>query len=218
VGDAEFQKKCLGKMKDVATGGRTVLFVSHNMSAVQSLCSRSILLEQGHVIFAGKALDAVKKYLRMSYSSTAESGEKRQLSKIITLADFKCDPMVVGRNSKAVFSLVLESAAVETISDLAILIHAPGGERAALIDLRSPHGPIRLVRGGQVLVRAEVLDMPFVENDFSVGLYLNADSVTHSFMNLFTFSVAPDVGDTKIIPRDAQFRGLVELRAKVSHS
>ena len=60
--------------------------------------------------------------------------------------------------------------------------------------------------------------MPFVENDFAVGLYLNADSVTHSFMNLFTFSVAPDVGDTKIIPRDAQFRGLVELRAKVSHS
>ena len=47
VGDAEFQKKCLGKMKDVATGGRTVLFVSHNMQAVKHLCSRAILLEAG---------------------------------------------------------------------------------------------------------------------------------------------------------------------------
>ena len=44
VGDAEFQKKCLGKMDDAARGGRTVLFVSHNMAAVQSLCTRAIYL------------------------------------------------------------------------------------------------------------------------------------------------------------------------------
>lgn len=47
VGDAQFQKKCLGKMQEVARGGRTVLFVSHNMAAVTSLCSRAILLERG---------------------------------------------------------------------------------------------------------------------------------------------------------------------------
>ncbi len=49
VGDAEFQKKCLGKMQDVAKGGRTVLFVSHNMSAVQSLCTSVMSLHQGRV-------------------------------------------------------------------------------------------------------------------------------------------------------------------------
>src|SRR5574339_1011550 len=47
VGDAEFQKKCLGKMLDVSRGGRTVLFVSHNMSAIEGLCSRGILLNRG---------------------------------------------------------------------------------------------------------------------------------------------------------------------------
>src|SRR5438093_8238953 len=47
VGDAEFQKKCLGKMRDVSRGGRTVLFVSHNMGAVQSLCHSAIFLEAG---------------------------------------------------------------------------------------------------------------------------------------------------------------------------
>src|ERR1700685_3890330 len=49
VGDAEFQKKCLGKMEDVSRGGRTVLFVSHNMAAVERLCTRGILLQQGTV-------------------------------------------------------------------------------------------------------------------------------------------------------------------------
>ena len=57
VGDAEFQKKCLGKMHDVAENeGRTVLFVSHNMSAVQTLCSRSVVLENGCLIFLGLPL------------------------------------------------------------------------------------------------------------------------------------------------------------------
>jgi len=49
VGDAEFQKKCLGKMKEVALGGRTVLFVSHSMDSVRTLCSRAIWLDQGRV-------------------------------------------------------------------------------------------------------------------------------------------------------------------------
>src|SRR5262249_33070476 len=49
VGDAEFQRKCLGRMRDASQQGRTVLFVSHNMAAVQSLCSRALLLERGRI-------------------------------------------------------------------------------------------------------------------------------------------------------------------------
>ncbi len=63
VGDAEFQKKCLGKMQDVATGGRTVLFVSHQMAAVQRLCSRGILMANGRVVMDGKVEAVVQKYL-----------------------------------------------------------------------------------------------------------------------------------------------------------
>ena len=58
VGDAEFQKKCLGKMGEVARGGRTVLFVSHNMSAIQSLCTRGILLSGGSIL-ADSAINLV---------------------------------------------------------------------------------------------------------------------------------------------------------------
>ncbi len=63
VGDAEFQKKCLGKMGEVARGGRTVLFVSHNMSAVQALCRTAVVLEQGAVARIGPATEAVAFYL-----------------------------------------------------------------------------------------------------------------------------------------------------------
>ena len=64
VGDAEFQKKCLGKMNDVSKGeGRTVLFVSHNMAAVKSLCTRGIVLENGSVIQQGDVDYCVSRYL-----------------------------------------------------------------------------------------------------------------------------------------------------------
>ena len=64
VGDAAFQKKCLGKMGDVAKEGRTVLFVSHNMEAVQNLCQRCILLEKGTVKFIGTVFDSISAYQR----------------------------------------------------------------------------------------------------------------------------------------------------------
>jgi len=63
VGDAQFQKKCLGKMQDVAVQGRTVLFVSHNMGAVQSLCQRVVWLNGGEVMVDGNSKEVVEKYL-----------------------------------------------------------------------------------------------------------------------------------------------------------
>lgn len=64
VGDSAFQKKCLGKMDEVARGGRTVLFVSHNMSAVQSLCSHAVLLEEGRVAAIGEPQPVLARYLQ----------------------------------------------------------------------------------------------------------------------------------------------------------
>jgi lipopolysaccharide transport system ATP-binding protein len=64
VGDAGFQKKCLGKMQDVAGGGRTVLFVSHNMAAIQRLCTRALLLEEGRLVCQGPPHQVVDTYLQ----------------------------------------------------------------------------------------------------------------------------------------------------------
>jgi lipopolysaccharide transport system ATP-binding protein len=63
VGDASFQKKCLGKMQNVASGGRTVLFVSHNMAALSRLCARALLLEHGRLRADGPVADVVRQYM-----------------------------------------------------------------------------------------------------------------------------------------------------------
>ena len=65
VGDAEFQKKAIGKMGEVASGGRTVLFVSHNMAAVRKLCKSGIVLQNGMIHYRGTANDAVDEYLKV---------------------------------------------------------------------------------------------------------------------------------------------------------
>ena len=72
VGDAQFQKKCLGKMEDVASQGRTVLFVSHNMAALLNLCNRAILLNQGEMISQGQADSIVKQYIALGKESAGE--------------------------------------------------------------------------------------------------------------------------------------------------
>jgi len=63
VGDAEFQKKCLGKMEDVSKSGRTILFVSHNLAALKTLCPHSVILKKGEIDFIGQTTSAIGKYL-----------------------------------------------------------------------------------------------------------------------------------------------------------
>ncbi|MBN2303289.1 MAG: ABC transporter ATP-binding protein [Anaerolineae bacterium] len=73
VGDAAFQRKCLGKMKDVTYEGRTVLFVSHNMLAIQQLCERALLMEQGGVIMDNTAASVIDTYLKMTDDDQGET-------------------------------------------------------------------------------------------------------------------------------------------------
>ena len=74
VGDAEFQKKCLGKMEEVAKGaGRTILFVSHNMGAIQNLCTKTILIEKGKVTKIGETGEVIHQYLHKSDGSIAST-------------------------------------------------------------------------------------------------------------------------------------------------
>jgi lipopolysaccharide transport system ATP-binding protein len=78
VGDAAFQKKCLGKMKEVGREGRTIIFVSHNMSAVSTLCNSGIVLTSGRICFAGDPHAAISTYL---LSGTDSFYERRQVGR-----------------------------------------------------------------------------------------------------------------------------------------
>src|SRR6267142_5957697 len=83
VGDVSFQKKCLGKMNDVARAGRTVLFVSHDLNAVNALCGRAILLNEGAIVKTGPAVEVTAYYLDQAnrlYSPITLDGVPREKS------------------------------------------------------------------------------------------------------------------------------------------
>ncbi|HVO61628.1 MAG TPA: ABC transporter ATP-binding protein [Terriglobales bacterium] len=88
VGDMGFQKKCLGKMSEVSQGGRTVLFVSHNMAAVQNLCANAIVLSEGKLVFRGTAKDAIDFYMR-GVRGEGSQGHILDISKVARLAGFQ---------------------------------------------------------------------------------------------------------------------------------
>jgi lipopolysaccharide transport system ATP-binding protein len=76
VGDAAFRKKCLGKMEDVTGQGRAVVFVSHNMSAINNMCQKGLVLQNGRIQFAGEATEATEYYMAsVSQLSSAEGGK-----------------------------------------------------------------------------------------------------------------------------------------------
>jgi len=103
VGDAEFQKKCLRKMEDVSKSGRTIFFVSHNMSAVEALCSRSIVLKNGSIAFIGPSGEAVRHYLNVDDPTADHSGvisyEGRWPDKPVRKIEVRCD----GKNSATAY-------------------------------------------------------------------------------------------------------------------
>jgi lipopolysaccharide transport system ATP-binding protein len=99
VGDAEFQKKCLGKMKDVSKGqGRTVLFVSHNMAAIKTLCKTGIVLGNGQIKYIGETSVAVSKYLKNSSESlNKKSFDADYDQKFFSLHEISLNP--IGKSS-----------------------------------------------------------------------------------------------------------------------
>lgn len=96
VGDAEFQKKCLGKMKDVAGEGRTVLFVSHDLAAVKSLCTRGIVLKEGRTVFNGKIEEAILTYQKLGVQNSSYKCDDIKLAignENIKVLNFDVTPM-----------------------------------------------------------------------------------------------------------------------------
>jgi len=113
VGDAEFQRKCLGKMSDVAKEGRTVLFVSHNMSAILRLTEEAIVIEKGKIDYRGASKDAVDYYLAHDYD---KGGEHIWRLDELTSAASEFKPIAVRiRNSRGLATETLRSTEPATI-------------------------------------------------------------------------------------------------------
>lgn len=94
VGDADFQRRCVGKMQEVANSGRTVLFVSHNMSAVNQLCTSGILLSKGRLASAGSLQQVVKSYMDDLFKTEASAGDDSMRVHVSTTIDGSHDQQI----------------------------------------------------------------------------------------------------------------------------
>jgi lipopolysaccharide transport system ATP-binding protein len=115
VGDAEFQKKCIGKMGEVRQGGRTVLFVSHNMGMIQALCDWAVVLHQGRVKKMGNTREVVTSYL--SSASHERVFERKGASEnLISVRSAFAEVKETGARTILEISTVLQSSIEATIS------------------------------------------------------------------------------------------------------
>jgi lipopolysaccharide transport system ATP-binding protein len=113
VGDAQFQKKCLGKMQEVSREGRTVLFVSHNMRAVRSLCKSAILLDNGGITIHSSVDKAVETYLKVNNCGLLKDAIKRKISNLPEDQDFKLLDICMYQNNSEVETYVCNGSPLE---------------------------------------------------------------------------------------------------------
>jgi lipopolysaccharide transport system ATP-binding protein len=210
VGDQEFQRKCLGKMRDVATGGRTVLLVSHNMSAITSLCSRAVMLEGGRAVFTGEADAAVARYAT-SYSSTlvgdlrqrrdrSGSGEVRSLS--VSIRDARGHALGSVRPLEP-FEIVVEYEATRKVPNLAASIDVEQLDGTRIATLYSAfHDQTFSVSTGRGALVCRITGLPLRPDTYSLNVFLGANHAICDFVErAMSFEVGPaDVFGTGRMP------------------
>lgn len=215
VGDAEFQKKCLGKMHDVSRGGRTVLFVSHNLAAVQALCNRAIWLDEGAVAWDGSVEEGIGRYLAHSAKAPGVlAGQAVKLGPSLELRRFELSPNPVESGAPLAFSLGFTALQPAKISELALLIYSQQEVRVAIVDLRGPSLPVSIAAGESWTISGSIASLPLVEGDYRFGLYVVSRDFTGSPLGLAGLVVGarPHPGHA---PYPAMHRGMVELVSTV---
>ncbi|HMP05972.1 MAG TPA: ABC transporter ATP-binding protein [Lacipirellulaceae bacterium] len=212
VGDAEFQKKCLGKMKDVSRGGRTVLFVSHNMAAVETLCSRAIVLRSGHVVDNTDARAAARQYNLLCLSKSPDDRSAvRKVSETLEIAELSFDPVPVPARTACTFRTILRSSIPSHISDFSLLVYSPLGLRVAILDLRTTGGSCSVLPNKALTIEGTIKDVPLVEGEYDVGIYLNCSAFRGNVYSLATLVVTSPAHPREIVPYAAHDRGFIDL-------
>ncbi len=131
VGDAAFQKKCLGKVGDVAKEGRTVLFVSHNMAAIEKLTRRSIWIDTGAIKFLGNTIKAIHNYLHNSTSALALKNQRLDggyyIKNVAVRSDSTKENNIVLMGEAAHIEIILENTLIDERTGVGFLIKDENG-------------------------------------------------------------------------------------------
>ncbi len=172
VGDAEFQKKCLGKMGEISKGeGRTVLFVSHNMSAIRQLCNRCIYLDKGRLEFSGEVNEGLSLYYNSIKTSSAGrlrffENRKVKSSTRITGFEVKQDPV-----KGCLVSVGVESSDIVKNMEIAFGINDGLGLRLATFHSRFTNQQFDLQPGNNLLT-CQIENFFLKQESYSMNIFL----------------------------------------------
>jgi homopolymeric O-antigen transport system ATP-binding protein len=215
VGDAEFQQKCLGKMDEVRRDeGRTIFFVSHNLSAIEQLCKKGVLLEKGRLMKTGDIHEVVAAYLDTESMFVGE--RSLRLSDFVHLKDFTLSKDKLTSRESIEYNFSLFSSEANRVSDLALLIYNHLNERIGIIDLR--HEDLFNISNQNNVVNCggRIERIGLVEGSYHIGLYISSSLCHGDFLNLATFEVKEETGG--YIPYSTRYRGFVEFNNHFSFS
>jgi homopolymeric O-antigen transport system ATP-binding protein len=217
VGDVEFQKKCLGKMSEVASGGRTVLFVSHNLAAIETLCPRSLYLSSGALIAKAPSEEVAALYLEQR--RLVNRAAMAQLIKVddgLAIERITIEPSLVRCGDAADIRIGFRANIPGQIREFAVILSSTAGVRVAVIDLRETDVlPLRF-NVCHFEVRVRIASLPLVEGDFTLGLWLVTDQFMGELFEIEDFTVAPSQSLFEFAPYPAAVRGVVVLRSDIS--
>ncbi|MEQ1885612.1 MAG: ABC transporter ATP-binding protein [Bryobacteraceae bacterium] len=212
VGDAAFQKKCLGKMDDVAKHGRTVLFVSHNMTAVESLCSKCVLLSQGSVQMIGDTREVVYRHLSGHLPAVNEevaldshSGRTNgslALMRNVKVSSSRGDSLVIRMGDSLVVDVWFDSKDVPLVPVLGIVVKNAGRTPLYTLNNRFIHHRVDLGPLTKGKVRLIQEKLPLMPGNYIIDLFLgNQEGDLDIVEEAISFEVvAADVFGTGKLP------------------
>lgn len=213
VGDGAFQKKCLGKMNNVAKGeGRTVLFVSHNMAASQSLCTEAIYLRSGELVAKGEFYSQLMQYSRdvVDHRVTGLKSRRRLSDTVAVEAmDFGPNPICSGLGLD--FSIEFSSTLPTNLKELCLLFYSGIGVRVAIVDLRSNRLDYAFGGDRPLTIKGGIRRLNLIEGDYSVGIYIHNEELKGDFYDLYPLCVLKTDRSSDMLPYAPLNRGFVEL-------
>ncbi len=191
VGDVAFQRKCLSKMDQVAEEGRTVLFISHNMAMVDSLCERSILLEGGRLVDDGPTREVIDRYLEgvdaiahvALDENTDRSGEGDYRATRLELVDGSgrsVDHAITG--DSLTFRLYYEARSDRPLRDARVNILVSREERYFFIMATETTVPEELVLDGSGMIEVTVPELPLSGGEYDIGTYIGSGQIRQDFV------------------------------------
>lgn len=219
VGDAEFQKKAIGKMQDISRiGGRTVLFVSHNMAAVRSLCTKGIVLENGRSVFSGNSNEAIEYYTSITAKDFGSEPQHKSYSNSVLVDDFK----ILYKNRDLLSGESIELGS-ELVIQLQISILEDISEFSIAMDFLNEHSELiahvtneddgfyfpKITKGETLQLSIKTSPLLFIPAMYRINLWLGVGHVEslYSISNLSCFYIEQSsvTKRTKLLPRHSKF-------------